>query len=196
LSGSDPLSLAFRIARLLEELDIPYAVAGAVASTIHGEPRATEDLGLIAAVEPRLVDALISKLGSDYYVPTGHLRHAVTHGGSFNVIHLASVRKIDIFVAAADPFTRQELERRALLTIPEHEGRRLWIASPEDVLLHKLRWYADGGSVSDRQWRDVLGIVKVQGRRLDRAYLARWADILGVSPLLQRVWRETGVEHD
>lgn len=190
----DPLALAYRLAEILDELGIPYAVGGAVASAIHGEPRATEDLDIVVVLDPAHVEPLIRKLGADYYVPTGHLRAAVDRHGSFNVIHLPSVRKIDIFVAGSDAFSRDEMARRMRMTIDAHPAAQLWVASPEDVILHKLRWYVKGGRVSDRQWRDVLGVLKVQGARLDREYLSTWAERLGFSDLLQEAFRASGLD--
>ena len=121
------------------------------------------------------------------------VRDAVARRGSFNVIHLASVRKIDFFVAGADPFTCEEMTRRVFITLDGDSPVQLWVASPEDIILQKLRWYANGGRVSDRQWRDVLGVLKVQGTRLDQSYLATWAERLDLADLLRDALRSSGL---
>ena len=69
----------------------------------------------------------------------------------------------------------------------------LYVHPPEDILLQKLRWYRKGGEVSDRQWRDIAAIVRVQGPRLDGTYLREGAEILGVTDLLERALAEAGL---
>lgn len=188
-----PLELAAVLAAILDDLGIPYVVGGAVASTILGEPRATEDLDLVAAITPANVDAFLSRLEADFYVPTAQARDAVARQASFNVIHGASVRKIDIFVARDDALGREEMARRQLVTISTDPLVRLFIATAEDIILQKLLWFEKGHRVSDRQWRDVLGVLKVQQSLLDRAYLDRWAVQLRVSELLSRAYHEAGL---
>jgi hypothetical protein len=107
---------------------------------------------------------------------------------SANLIHQASMVKIDLFVAGGTPLDRQQIARRLMMSVGG--GEMLGVHPPEDILLQKLRWYRLGGEVSDRQWRDVLGIVRVQGARLDLDYLRTNAPILSVADLLERALRE------
>ena len=86
------------------------------------------------------------------------------------------------------------MERRRPAALSEEPVRRVYVSSPEDLILRKLVWYRDGGGVSDRQWRDVLGVLKVQSERLDLAYLGRWAERLGLSDLLSRAVDEAGID--
>jgi hypothetical protein len=110
----------------------------------------------------------------------------------FNVIHFDSLIKIDIYIAPDEAFARQQLERRRPEAFPPNLNQTIYLASPEDTLLAKLRWYRRGGEVSARQLTDVSGILKIQGERLDFAYLREWADKLGVRDLLERAVDETG----
>jgi len=109
---------------------------------------------------------------------------AVARRGSFNVIHLATMFKIDLFVLGADGLSREELSRRRRYRVGD-EQTEVFVASPEDIVLQKLRWYRKGHEISDRQWRDVVEVLRTQGSLLDREYVDRWARELGVDDLLQ-----------
>ena len=186
----DPIGVALRVAQLLESRDIPYLVGGAMASAILGEPRTTEDIDIVADIRPEQADALIGALGSEFYVPVDSLRNAVVRRTSFNIIHLETMRKVDIFVLRGVALDQEEMRRRLRVVVATDPERTLYVATPEDLILQKLEWYRKGGSVSDRQWRDVLGLIKVQGDRLDRAYLTRWATETGLNDLVERALLE------
>jgi hypothetical protein len=130
------------------------------------------------------VAALTSALSPDFYADAGALRRAVRTRWSTNVIHQATQLKVDIFVAGGTPLDEQQLVRRQAVTIGP--GQTLHVHPPEDNLVQKLRWFRREGDVSDRQWRDVLAIVRVQGSRLDRGYFRANASVLEVSDLLAR----------
>ena len=180
----DPIAIALAVAQALDALGILSTVGGSLASSFAGEPRSTVDIDIVAAIEERHVAALTSALSADFYVDADALRRAVRTRGSTNVIHQATQLKVDIFVAGGTPLDEQQLARRQAVTIGS--GQTLHVHPPEDILLQKLRWFRRRGEVSDRQWRDVLAIVRVQGSRLDRIYLRANAPVLEVSDLLTR----------
>jgi len=124
-------------------------------------------------------------LGQDFYTDTALIRNAVRGRSSFNVIHKPTMFKVDVFIPKGRPFDRSQFARRIAQSLTEEEADQIYIASPEDNILAKLQWYRLGGEVSDRQWRDVLNVVRIQDERLDRTYLRRWASELGVADLLE-----------
>jgi hypothetical protein len=170
----------------LERSGVPYSIGGSLASSFAGEPRASLDADVVVALTQEQVAPFVSALGSDFYADEGALHRAVALGSSTNLIHHATGIKIDLFIASS-PLDRQQLARRRPVSIQRHNW---FIHSPEDILIQKLLWYRKSGESSERQWRDVLGIVLVQGRSLDRGYLTQMAAPLELTGLLERAWRE------
>lgn len=187
----DPVAVALLVARTFERLGIPYVIGGSIASSIHGEPRTTADVDFAVRLDGAGADGLLRALEGEFYVNESGLREAATGGGHFNAIHLSSMVKVDVYVRPNEGLYAAEIERAQDIPLGDASAR---VASPEDTLLHKLRWFAAGGGASQRQWRDVLGILKSTGPALDRAYLAKWAEEIGVSGLLARAWTEAGLE--
>ena len=181
------LEVALDVGRQFEALGVPWLVGGSVASSILGEPRATADVDLVADLRGRHVSALFAALVETYYIDEDATKAAVNTRGTFNVIQLASMTKVDIYCSADEPLGREELARRIFVDV---EGQRLPCASAEDIILQKLKWFVEGGGVSDRQWRDIRGVVRVQGSALDRAYLERHARSHGLLDLLHRALNE------
>jgi len=155
--------------------------------------RATMDTDIVAAVQPEQVTPLIQALAGIFYADEEMIRTAVLQHNSFNVIHLATMFKVDIFVAKPRPFDVEQLARRQLVDLGDVVPQTVYIATAEDTILAKLEWYRLGGEVSERQWRDVLGILAIQDTRLDWLYLRRMAQILHVADLLTRVSTQAGV---
>lgn len=189
-----PVELALQVASLLDRLGIAYVVGGSLASSIVGEPRATVDIDIAVRLTPDDVDPLVEAFGRDFYVSRDAALEAARRRASFNLVHMASAQKVNLFVLGDDLLDRRQLERRRRIRVSEDGDAALWIGSSEDQVLRKLAWYRAGGGVSDRQWRDVVGILAVQRERIDRADLERAATELGLADLLTRALREAGDE--
>lgn len=176
--------------RALEALEIPYFVGGSFASSFHGLPRSTQDADLVADLALEHVSPLIAHLGKGFYLDDERLSSAIRTRSSFNALHLPTMFKIDVFLLSDDPLARQEMERRQRHHLGE--GVDAYFASAEDTVLQKLRWYQLGNRVSERQWNDLLGVLRVQGDRLDRGYLDWGAGHLGVEELLAEALEAAG----
>ena len=149
------------VVEALIALDVPYYVGGSIASSVTGVARATLDADLVAALRPEHAEPLAALLLPHYYVDVEMIQSAVRRSSSFHVIHLATMFKVDIFVPQDTPFARENMRRRIALEVPEI-GRTLYVCAPEDIVLHKLLWYAAGSGVSDRQWYDLQGVLRLQ----------------------------------
>ncbi len=184
------LDAALKVVDALESLEISYHLGGSIASTIHGVPRQTLDADLVADLRSEHVQPFVRRLADQFYVEVEMVREAVRRGGSFNLVHLDTGFKIDIFLLGPGEFDLKESERAERQRVLAEPPREVWVKSPEDTILRKLQWYQAGGRVSDRQWIDALGVLRVQGERLDRTYLRHWAKHLGLRELLERLLRE------
>ena len=173
-----------------EKLGVDYLVGGSVASSVFGEPRQTVDADLLACLSIRHAEALVRELAGAYYADLPAISTAIQNQGSFNLIHLESMSKVDVFVSWRTPFGRSQLSRREKKSVGQVHSLELYFASAEDTVLAKLDWYRKGGEVSDRQWRDLLGVLKVQAGALDQEYLKHWAAELRVAGLLRRALDE------
>ena len=170
-----------RLVALLEAAGIPHMVAGSVASSVHGEPRSTQDLDLVVDPTGPALSAFLEALPEDeFYVSEDAARDALRHRRQFNVIDLQTGWKADLILRKDRPFSQTEFERRQPATVL---GVQVHLARAEDVLLTKLEWAKKGGG-SERQLRDVRGILHADGA-LDEAYLQRWAAALDVVDLLE-----------
>jgi len=188
----EPIDIALRVATILDRHKVPHFVGGSLASSIVGEPRATDDIDIAAKIGTQHISALVADLKREFYVDETTVREAVRRNSSFNIIHTEKVIKVDLFCLGDRPFDREQLVRSANIKIADEPPEYLRVASAEDITLQKLLWYEKGGRTSDRQWRDILGVLKVQANRLDRKYLDRWASELDVSDLLSRACAEAG----
>jgi len=180
------------VAHALEQMGVPYAVCGSLASSLHGVIRSTLDVDIVADMRQEHVQPLVAALSKEFYVDDEMMRDALRRRSSFNLIHYETAFKVDIFIRKMRPFDQMQLERRKLSVIIADPEQSVYVLSPEDTLLAKLEWYRLGGEVSERQWRDVLGILKVREGELDLDYLRTWARELQVTDLLERALNEAG----
>lgn len=180
----DEYGVALRVAGVFDELGVDYTLGGSLASSLHGEPRSTNDVDFAVRLQEPHIPRLIERLGPEFAIDEESLRGAVRAGRSCQIYFLPLALKIDLFIRGVDPFDRSEFSRRVRIGIGERGT--LYAASLEDSLLRKLVWFRLGGEVSERQWRDVLGLVRAASTEHDRAYLEHWAAILGVEHLLTR----------
>ena len=175
----------------LEELDSLYMIAGSYASSAHGIARATMDIDILAAIPAKHAGALAARLEPEFYADELAIQQAIATKRSFNVIHLDTMFKVDVFISKRDPFDVKQLERRKLEIVSQDPERSVFVASPEDIILSKLRWFRQTNETSERQWSDVLGVMSVQAEKLDLEYLKHWANELVVADLLERALTES-----
>ena len=180
------VSVLSQIATALDQLDIPYVLVGSFASSIHGMYRATADIDILADIKTEQVRPLFEALQDSFYVDEHVMRDAVAQGRSFNAIHFDSVFKVDFFVAKSDDFALVQLNRRQLRKVSPDGDEAVYVATAEDTILAKLRWYQAGNETSNNQWNDVLGILGTSKHTLDLDYLRLWAGKLGLTDLLEK----------
>jgi hypothetical protein len=183
----EPIAVTLIVIDVLEQLNIPYVIGGSLASTQHGTTRATFDSDLVVRMNESHVPSLVSQLHGAFYADESMALDAIKNKSSFNLIHLETMFKVDLFIAKDDLFDRAQIERRVARAVAEDSDREIYVLSAEDIILAKLRWYRMGGEQSERQWRDVAGVVSVQGDRLDFDYLYKMAATLQVEDLLARL---------
>jgi hypothetical protein len=183
------IGVTLRVTTVFESLGVPYLVGGSLASSLHGRPRATQDVDLVADLRAVHVAALVEALRETFYLDESAIREAVERRSTFNLIHLSTLFKVDVFVAGDDPPTRRELERRQRYRLAAGPGGEVAIASPEDIVIQKLHWFRLGDHVSDRQWGDAMSVLEVRGDALDLSYMRELAAELDVLDLLERALR-------
>jgi len=178
------------VTQTLERIGIPYAVGGSFASSLHGVMRSTLDVDIVADMRLEHIPPLVAALSKEFYADDEMMRDAIEHHSSFNLIHYETAFKVDIFIRKTRPFDQMQLERRKMSVIATDPEQSVYVVSPEDIILAKLEWYRMGGEVSDRQWRDILGVLKTCAGELDLDYLRQWAKELKVADLSERALRE------
>ena len=188
---AEPLSITLLVIEAFEKLNVSYLIGGSLASALHGTARSTLDTDLVADLSPEQANPLVEMLQQDFYIDQGMILDAIEHYSSFNVIHLKTAFKVDVFITKPRAFDKIQFQRRRLEVVANEPERRAYVTTAEDIVLVKLEWYRLAGEVSDRQWRDILGVLKVQKGRLDLDYLRKWAAELHVTDLLQRAMKES-----
>jgi len=193
VSPDEAFQVLLEVTRVLEELDVPYVVGGSLASSLHGIHRSTQDADLVAALWADHIQLFVSKIEGAFYVSPERVEAAVRRRTSFNLIHLKTMIKVDLFVFSGTPLASQEMARRQVLPIPGEPEAHLHVATPEDTILQKLLRYRKGGGTSERHWNDILVVIKVQGRALDLGYLNEWAERSDIEDLLAQAFADSGM---
>lgn len=191
---AEPVHITRLIAEEFERLRIPYFVGGSLASSLHGIPRATADVDIVADIKHQHISPLVQSLQETFYIDQDMVADAIRRRSSFNVIHLSTMFKADIFLLKKDAFSREEMVRREKYQVSEKTGEELFLASAEDTILSKLRWFQQGGGISERQWIDVLGVLRVQDKRIDFSYLYDSAKKIGVWDFLIKAIKEAKIK--
>lgn len=181
-----PFLVLTEVVHILEQQKIPYALVGSLASSMYGMYRSTADIDLLADISVEQVRPLVDALHKNFYIDEQVVRQAIARRGSFNAIHFDSAFKVDIFIPKRDEFSKNQLERRQRRKLAPDANQYIYVATAEDTILAKLRWYRAGGEVSNNQWSDVLHILGVTDFDLDFDYLREWSDTLGIRDLLEK----------
>lgn len=181
-----PVAITLEVTQHLEALGIAYMLVGSVASSLLGVARSTIDADIVADLRTEHAESLRQRLEADFYVSAVAMQDALLRRSMFNVVQFKSGFKIDIYVLGERPFDREEFARRR-----EYDGMagKLWVATIEDLILSKMDWYRLGNEVSERQWRDLLGLLQIHRNALDGDYLQKWARELQLEPLWERAQR-------
>ncbi len=188
----DPIPITLLVTRTFEELGVPYFIGGSLASIVHGMVRTTADVDLVAEMDVAQARLLAEVLEADFWIDQASIVAAIHHQSSFALVHRDTLFKVDVFIKKERPFERSQFRRREEKALSEQTHEAAWVCSAEDIILAKLEWFKMGGEVSERQWRDILGVMKLQAGHLDEAYLHRWAASLGVESLLLRALEQGG----
>jgi hypothetical protein len=187
---NEPVEVTLKVTGIFEKLGVPYLIGGSLASTLYGMVRTTQDSDIVAEMRLEHLQPFVSALQGEFYVDDETIAESIQRNSSFNIIHRETLFKVDVFIPRPCSFLKSQLARaqRQVFTFETEVSAKF--ASPEDTILSKLEWYRMGGEVSDRQWRDVLGVLKTRAGELDLDYLRKWAGELNVSDLLERALQE------
>ncbi|HKY54083.1 MAG TPA: hypothetical protein VJM08_07260 [Anaerolineales bacterium] len=188
---SEPIAVTAKVTSILQKLHVPYFIVGSLASTLYGKVRTTQDSDIVADMRAEHIQSFVQALQSEFYVDEEMIADAISRQSSFNIIHRESMFKVDVFIPHERTFVRKQFARAREEILSVEPEIRAMVSSAEDVLLAKLEWYRMGGEVSERQWSDILGVLKVQQGSLDLDYLRQMANELKVIDLLERALVET-----
>ena len=187
---NEPIEVTLKVTHVLENLGISYLIGGSLASTLYGMIRTTQDSDIVAEMRIEHLQPFVSALQGEFYLDDEMIAESIQRYSSFNIIHRETMFKVDVFIPLPRPFLLSQLIRSQKQTFLFETEVSAKFASPEDTILAKLEWYRLGGEVSERQWRDILGILKTRAGVLDLNYLRKWADELEINNLLERALKE------
>lgn len=173
--------------RVLERLGLPYLVTGSIATIFFGEPRFTNDIDIVVQLPVDRVAELCNAFpAEEFYVSEETAHRAIERGGQFNVVHPRSGLKVDLVVSRQTPFDQSRFARA--IRVEPGSGFEASFATAEDVILKKMEYYREGGA--DKHLRDIAGVLRVSGDRIDRSYIHRWAEELGVDEIWTAIVNE------
>ena len=189
----DALRAALDAASILDEMGVRWFLGGSLASSVHGIPRATFDADIMADLRPQHVKPFLKRLGDAWYADEGAITQALQARSSFNLIHFATAMKVDVFLPKLRRFDGGEFARARRMPLVEGSRVEAAVCCAEDIVIAKLEWYRLGGEDSQRQWNDVLGVLRLNSGKLDIELLRTSAAEVGVADLLQKAVEETAV---
>ena len=169
---NEPIEVTIRVSQVLERLNIPYLIGGSLASTLYGMVRTTQDSDIVAEMRLEHLQPFVLALQDEFFVDGEMIAESIQRHSSFNIIHRESMFKVDVFIPYPRPFLQSQLARAQNQTFLFDTEISAKFSSPEDIILAKLEWYRLGGEVSERQWRDILGVLKTRSGGLDLGSLA------------------------
>ncbi|MBI5360065.1 MAG: hypothetical protein HZA48_05725 [Planctomycetes bacterium] len=179
-------AIMLQVIEALNKTGIKYAISGSIASSAFGVPRATMDADLIVDIRVADIRNLIGLLEKDFHIEAEIIKNALRYSSSFNIIHFKTSCKVDCYVLKNDEYEQIKFSRRRKENIRADKKTEVWFLSPEDIVLSKLQWFIKSSCISDRQWNDVIGVLKVQGRLLNKKYLQKWSAVLDLRDLLKK----------
>lgn len=188
---NEPIEVTLKVTDVFETLGVPYLIGGSLASTLYGMVRTTQDSDIVAEMRLEHLQPFLAALQDEFYVDEEMIQDSIQRHSSFNIIHRETMFKVDVFIPRPRPFLQSQLTRAQRQTFTFDTEVSAKFASPEDTILSKLEWYRLGNEVSERQWRDILGVMKTRAGELDLSYLKKWAAELKVSDLLERALKES-----
>lgn len=189
---NEPIEVTLLVTTVLENIGIPYVIGGSLASTLHGMIRTTQDSDIITEMRLEHIQPFITSLQNDFFIDEEMIVDAIQRNSSFNILHSETMFKVDIFIPRPRPFQQSQLARAERQAFELETTLSANFASAEDTILSKLEWYRMGNETSERQWRDILGILKTRAGDLDLEYLKKWATDLNVADLLERALKQSG----
>ena len=188
---NEPIEVTLKVTGIFEQLGVSYVIGGSLASTLYGMVRTTQDSDIVAEMRREHIQPFVSALQDEFYIDEEMITDSIQHNSSFNIIHRETMFKVDVFIPHQRPFLQSQFVRAQRQTFSFEKEVSAKFASPEDTILAKLEWYRMGGEVSDRQWRDILGVLKTRAGELDLGYMQKWAADLKIADLLKRALNES-----
>lgn len=180
---TDQAELLTSLASFFQRHHIPYMITGAWSVIFYGRPRASHDIDFVVELYPKDVDRVLKALDTlpmEFSVQKHSVRNGIMHKDLFQIIHHRTILKVDVWLLTDDPFDQSRFKRKKTVII---FGKNTVIASAEDTILQKLRWYKM--AKIEKHIIDAAFVYQIQGNRLDKKYLDYWSKKLHVTRYLK-----------